>query len=204
MSKANNPARIGFIDVLTGFLCSTALLMIIIAYSQNAGKDIAGGSRDYLFYQIHVTSLDGELKADDAYLQFYITTPNGYVVANNIGSQGPVRNTDSFYELNEKQSEFFVWGPSYIDNSNEVVYNVYGVGSTNYNPSNWKIEALYYDHKLIEEASLLNDEEILKRILDSRLQIKVFAKTLAATESGGTPTTLRFGNVVATELQAYE
>lgn len=203
-SGGNNSVRVGFIDVLTGFLCSAALLMIIIAYSQNSGKDIAGGSRDYLFYQLSVKSLNQNLNPEDARLQFYITTPDGQMVVNRLTKDGPARISDLFYSLSNMQNEFYAWGPSYQkDGSHEIVYNIYGVCSSDYNSSDWKIDVLYYDHKLIEEKSLSNDEELIKDIVNSKIQISMFHKTLSSSREEP-DSVLQFGNISSISFPSYE
>lgn len=186
--------------MLTGFLCSAALLMIIIAYSRDSGGGIAGGPRDYLYYQIRLKYSDPDLDPADARLQFYITTPENQKVVNRVNEEGNLVLSNAFFDLTQKQEEFYVWGPSYAlgsGNGNEVIYNIYGV-TTTANRENWRIDALYFDHRALENGINMEAREI-KEILDARLEVKVYSKTLNIILNENW-NTIRFGDVKTINL----
>lgn len=177
LEEEDDYSRVGFIDVLTGFLCSAALLMIIIAYSQDSGQDIAGGPRDYLYYQAQV-SYPNNMNVEDARLQFYVKTPNGNIVATQVTNAGTPLTPDLFHTLSGNQDEFYIWGPSYQKGKQGAFYTIYGVSSSYLN-ADWGVDALYYDHRKLEDDRLNLETSELNQILETKLNIKVFAKTLA-------------------------
>ena len=129
--KVKSIVSIGFIDLLTGFLCSTAALMIIIRYGAEQTGDIAGGPKDYIYYKCAVEFLD---PADDQYgienslIQLLIKKPGDQWVESEIDQNGMVINNDGFVSFND--DSYYGLGPAIklVEKQNKLYFHIYGFG----------------------------------------------------------------------------
>ena len=186
-----NSIRIGFIDMLTAFLCSSALLMVIIAYTKNESGNIAGNPRDFLYYKLTINDID--LKTEHfkkAKLRILLESPSGNVLETYLTPEGVQYRANGFMEINSKgdidPDDFYIWGPVYQTvgentyGKKEWVYNVYGTSpSLIVKDAGWKIGVLYYDHESIgSDVSNHSSGSDLEKTVERTLELTHEVKTL--------------------------
>ncbi|MDN5215026.1 hypothetical protein QQ020_23295 [Fulvivirgaceae bacterium BMA12] len=169
MELGKNKTLIGFVDLLTGFLASALVLMLIFSYSLNKGGDIAGGPRDYILYQVEVQGNDVErLK-----VQLFVKPPNAEWLETIVNQSGnPIVNSNHFLALDSQK--FYAWGPARVFDENgqivagKVVYNIYGVSLLD-SPGKWEVGILLYDRTDFDKYSYkeLSDKDYGLRIKKS-------------------------------------
>jgi hypothetical protein len=193
----NNTIRIGFIDMLTAFLCSSAVLMIIIAYTRNESGNVAGTPRDYIYYKLIISDAPGVGEKDKGYykkakFRIMIETPDGKVLETSLSSDGINYAKSGFIELTSdpgiNKNDFYAWGPTYEYTGNEgysikkhIVYNIYGTSPRDLGNANsaWKIGVLYYDHEGLEDNTYTNSDGIqLKNIVNAKLELRHYVQTM--------------------------
>lgn len=180
MALGNNKNLLGFVDLLTGFLASALVLMLIFSYSLHKSGDIAGGPRDFIFYQVEIEGAD----VDQLGIKVFVKPPNRDWIETKVDQQGqPILNEEDFLEVGT--SKFYAWGPAQTFNenyglvANKRTYNVYGVSVLN-DPGKWEVGILYYDHKQLNDnsyadfsgsnyASLINRQYRVKHIINTRV-----------------------------------
>lgn len=177
--------RVGFLDMLTGFLIATVILMLIFSYSLDKSGDVAAGPKDYLFYQLKIDSkIDEQIQ-----LKFFIR-PSGsrkWLEAVNNKRTGEIVSQDElFKKLSGKRKmvdEVFFWGPVFEYNqdgslnTSTVVYNIYGVGTLD-SKSNWEIGVLYFNNKSLDADFYDNmTANEIQRITSKNIELKHFGNT---------------------------
>jgi hypothetical protein len=167
MKKSIN---VGFIDVLTGFLCASIFLMILISPGIHPNDDIAGTPREFIHYRVDLNilptgSLGGDTrtstKLDSMKLQFILKIGKEirYVKINKFNSNLMMRD-DQFFDWSEADSiiRLYAWGPAKTLDSGSVEkisYHLYGVSEIDLSDSISELQAgvFYYDYTGIEDLS---------------------------------------------------
>ena len=182
-TKESNVIRIGLIDMLSAFLVSSVLLMLIIAYSKPVASKVAGYPRNFLQIEVKVinkSSLPNALELmDGAKFQFSLKTPEGEF-RNLIRAGNLVRNELYNHAIvdvgrNIETNNIQLWGPSYKEDVNGVVnrdtlyYTFYGV-TREKNINDWQLKVDYFDNELISKLNY-EPKTDLKTIIDEPLTI---------------------------------
>lgn len=154
---------IGFIDLLTGFLCSTVALMIFIKYGADLGGDIAGGPEDYILYTTSVELLNPSDQQrwdlNDVLLQVIIKTPENQWLESSLDNDGMKITDEGFLDFED--SRFYGLGPSVNDSfPQRHYYHVYGISQVS-DSSKWELGIRYFSNRLLEEKrSHIGSEEV--------------------------------------------
>ena len=175
MSKKNsrNIISIGFIDLLTGFLCSTAVLMIIIKYGASLGGDIAGGPKEFFYYSAVIefeNAQDDEVfDLQDVMVQLMIKTPGGEWIESEIQKAGMVYESGF---VNFNNPDFYGLGPSFLvgDRSPKLYYHVYGTSEID-DKDSWQVGLRYYTNKQLEEGWTEITDEKLKDLASTQIKV---------------------------------
>jgi len=182
--KSSNVIRIGLIDMLSAFLVSSIVLMLIIAFNRPVAGNIAGYPRDFVrleFMVIKTTSNNDELALrKGARFRFEITTPEGEHVHNEILRGDPQKDYKGNYVLLNKQgkkhSALQLWGPTLKKaegrvNADTLYYVMYGVTSAE-NVGGWSFKATYFDNELFSDIDF-QFNNTAERHIDQRVLINV-------------------------------
>ncbi len=176
---------IGFIDLLTGFLCSTAALMIIIKYGAEQSGDIAGGPKDYIYYSGAVEFLNpGETASDlnDLMIQLIIKTPEGEWLESAVDESGMDLNESGFIAFDNY--DYYGLGPSSRlgQPENKHYFHIYGISEVNPGDQ-WEIGLRYYSNRLLEEQRERIDPGEISRLLATPLKITHSVQHIAQAEN---------------------
>lgn len=180
--KPSNVIRIGLIDMLSAFLVSSIVLMLIIAFNMPVAGDIAGYPRDFVrleFMVIKASNSSDELAfRKGARFRFEITTPEGEQIYNEIIRGYPKKDDNGNFELLNKQGKkhnaLQLWGPTFKKeegsmNTDTLYYVMYGVTSAD-NVGEWSFRATYFDNELLSDINFQFNNEA-GRYIDQRVLV---------------------------------
>ncbi len=171
--KTKSIISIGFIDLLTGFLCSTAALMIIIKYGAEQAGDIAGGPKDYILYTGSVEFSNPQFNIYDienSMIQLLVKKPDGSWIASEINEEGMILNEDGFVTFNDPA--FYGMGPSLkIDeNGRKLYYHIYGIAEIK-PKQHWQIGMRYFSNRHLDKQLRNIDPTQLNNLLSAQLKV---------------------------------
>ena len=168
--KPSNVVRIGLIDMLSAFLVSSIVLMLIIAFNQPTAGNDAGYPKDFVRAEIMVVKDNLPEVSKGARFQFTISTPEREIVKNKIENseytydktrEGNFQMVDS---RNQKYNAIQLWGGSLKRKNNEIktdtlYYVMYGV-TNGKKEADWKIQVQYFDNELLSEINFEQNSKI--------------------------------------------
>ncbi|MEM9680842.1 MAG: hypothetical protein AAF901_11010 [Bacteroidota bacterium] len=184
--KKLNVVGIGLIDMLTGFLVSSIVLMLVIAYNQPTAGDTAGYPRDFVKLDLMLLKQNSNdlLIRKGARLNFILSTPEGKEFSNQIVNAKSARNEYGYLRLLDKNlkatSDYYLWGPSFKKTDNRVskdtlIYTLYGVTAAE-DKSNWQLAIRYYDNELLSAINFGNESSIaipMEKVINQPLKVWV-------------------------------
>ncbi|QHI36413.1 hypothetical protein IMCC3317_17760 [Kordia antarctica] len=158
--------RIGFLDMLTAFLCSSAVLMVIIAYSQDKSSKGQAYPRNFFEYTIEVSAQNIQI-LNGAELKFYINNSNAVIYTKNDG-QGIVRSKETGLIEFETEPNYsvYVLGPQKVFENNLIdTYTIY-VPTHGESLNDYTVGVLYYNTNKLGLNNYSNSKEELTKEID--------------------------------------
>lgn len=183
--KESNIIRIGLIDMLSAFLVSSVVLMLIIAFSKPEAANIAGYPRNFVrleFMVIQDAANQNDLRfRKGAKFKFVVETPEG-TIQNEIKEGRIVRDDDFNFSMvnirSKSKNDLQMWGPIFKKDKSSgsirrdtMYYVMYGV-SRSEQIKDWEFTATYFDNDLISQIGY-NVNEKADKIIDQKIRVKV-------------------------------